>query len=368
MRIAKKWVAVAAGLLAFALVGGSLPAASAAPGDPLNPQSNGSEGGLFVYSNTGALIDDPSYVFARTEPLFGSGSQAHVMAAILGTSEATTGSTETYTFISSAANLRASGTDSWEAWAPGALPEGGIVAPTLTASDQSFGNGSGLSGVFADVGGTYYLGVAFTKNNGITVDSAVYRTMHILSGNRFSLGPVEIEPAAGTADQQSADGTGALGAESPMGFEPLNATAATETFELIMPAAGTIDLGEVQRNGSTALPATLGQFTVIADRSVEPGWELNVLVSDFVSGEHLIAANALGYSPVSANPPLPDGIALGSAKAAGSGTFGPISTGAAGSTTSATGVAFNLSFAFAPPVDAAAGTYTSTVSLDLVSH
>ena len=367
MRIAKKWAAVAAILLTLALVGSSLSAASAAPGDPLNPQTNGSEGGLYIYSNTGALIDDPAYVFARTEPLFGSGSQTHVMAAILGTPAATAGSTDSFTFISSAANLRASGTDSWEAWAPGTLPEGGIVAPTLTASDQSFGNGSGLSGVFADVGGTYYLGVAFTKNGGITVDSAVYRTMHILSGNRFTLDPIEVE-AADSTEQVPADGAGALVSESPMGFETMNATAATEGFELIMPAAGTIDLGQAQRSDSTVLPALLGQFSVIADRSFEPGWELNVVVNDFVSGEHLIAATALGYTPVAVNTPLPVGISIGSAKAAGSGDFGPITTGAAGSTTTATGVAFDLGFTFAPPVDAAAGTYTSTVSLDLLSH
>ena len=365
MRFAKTWAALVAPVLALALVGGSLTAAHGAPGDPALPQSNGSEGGLFVFSHTGTPIDDPSYIFARSEPLFGSGGQGQLMAPILGTPEATAGSTESYTFIASAATLRAGGVTAWEAWAPGALPDGGLITPTLTASQQNSAAGDGLQQIFADVGGTYYLGVAFTRNHGITVDSAVYRTMHILSGNRYTLDPVEFEPDA-PAPGGSGDGASTLGSETLGGAEMLDAPAATEAFELVAPAAGTIDLGEARRNGTTAESTPLGQFTVYADRSVEPGWQLQVVVDEFRSGEHRIAASALGYEPVAVSA-LPVGIALGVAKPAGHSGFAPIATGAAGSTTTATGATLDLHLSFAPPTDAAAGAYLSTVSLDLVS-
>lgn len=365
MRIAKKRVLLVGGLLAFALMGGSLSAASAEPGDSLHPQLNGSEGALYLFSSSGTLIDDPSHVFARAEPIYASGNGADLMDPVLGSPEATGASTESYTFIASADMVRASGRTSWEAWAPSALSGGGVIAPTLTAHAQSGSNGGGLDGVFLDVGGSYLLGVAFTKNRGLTVDSALYRTMHILPGNRFTIDPIELEAP--------------VAVESPVGIaqpDPVSratsapaaqaaAQAPTEAFELIMPAAGTIDLGSAARRASTSA-AELGQFTVIADRTGERGWELSVVASDFLSGEHRIAATALGYAPIGLSQ-LPTGVTLGAAKAAGAGTFGPIVMGEPSSTTTALGIDLNLNFTFVPPEGAAAGTYLSTVSLDLVS-
>lgn len=374
MRIAPTRGVVAATLLALLLIGfpppSSLPAAAAAPAIPVVPQPNGSEGALFVYSNTGNLIDDPGYVFARSEPIFGSASGAQLMAPIAGTAEATAGSTESFTFISSAANIRAGGTTAWEAWAPGTMPAvGGIVAPALTASRQT--GGDRLSSVFADVGGTYHLGVAFTRNNGVTVDFAAYRTMRILPNNRFTLDPIVTESSEPDPSAPGLLESGWAGsADAPLLQEALDAEVPSEVVELVMPAAQTISLGEVGRGDSTdAAPSVMSGLTVIYDRSDGPGWQLTMTATDFVSGTgqtaRSIPAAALGYAPV-ADGGLPPGISLGAPKAAGAGGTGQIAAGGAGSTTTADGVRLELGLTFRAPPDAAPGNYTSTVSFTLI--
>lgn len=358
------------GLLSLLLVTTLSPAASAAPGStstPLATQSNGSDGGLFVYGSTGTLIDDPTYVFARAEQIYGSGGADHLMSPITGPSERVAGSTQTYTFIASQPTLRG-GKYAWEAFSEGITTSGSAVAPTLTAS--SLTSGAGLAGVFSNVGGTYYLGIAFTKNNGVTVDSATYRTMHILEGNRYTLDAVEMNapaaPASSPAESEML---------APLTEQPLEAKAAadaetsdlpepTETFELQMPTGTTINLGEVER--SSATEADTNAFTIIADKAEQPAWSLSMAASTFTSGSNEIDAIALGYTPTSSSP-VPTGITLGQPKAPGSGEFGPIVSGETNARTGAAGVTLNLGLVFAPPADAAAGTYTSTVSFTLIS-
>ena len=456
MTRATKWKAVASGLLALALVGGSAVAANAAPGDPLNPQPNGSEGPLYIMNgDTGEVISDSEKVFDRAETILGSGSATDYLAPILGTPANTTASTQGYVFLASETNVR-KGVVHWEAydnWGPLGSTKA-IVGSNLTVGSLGFGNGTGLDGVFQNVGGTYYLGVAFTKNSGVTVDSAVYRTVTILAGNKFTVSPIAVEGAApaptaptqqdlaanpgkqvanlvapvdadstiiainaGVANANKTLNVGAYSTYTDLGTVTLDANgeaaidvAGTFTdnsehtlvlwesdgtlvaygtfqmnytsvtsgtnpvtvdvttsnkFELVAPAAGTIDLGDVRRNQTTT-PVALGQFTVIDDRSNALGWDLNVSANDFVSGTNTISKAALGYSPVAVST-LPTGVTLGAAKLAGAGTFGVVASGAAGSSTTEAGLAFNLDLTFKSPVDAAVGTYTSTVSLDLVS-
>lgn len=453
MTLATKWKAAAAGLLTLALLGGSTASAYAAPGDVLNPQPNASEGGLFVYDGTtGDLISDPAHVFDRFEPIIGSGSATDFLAPIPGTPANTTASTNAYTFIASEANVRANGVILWNAYTLAGLINGQAKAVNLTPGDSMFGNGTGIDGIFNNVGGTYYLGVAYTKNDGVTVDSAIYRTMTILANNTYTLAPVALEesvtPVAPTqADLVAnpdkelaslvapvvADGTtltidagiananktlnvGAYSTYTDLGTVTLDATGqgtvdasaftdntphtlvlwesdgtlvgygafqmnyvsvlsgsnpvtvdvtVSQKFELIAPASGTIDLGDVRRNQTTA-PVALGQFTVVDDRETKLGWDLNVSADDFVSGANTISQLALGYAPVAVGT-LPAGIGLGSPKAAGQGVFGAAFSGSPGSSTGELGQAFNLDLTFKSPIDAPTGTYTSTVSLDLVS-
>lgn len=148
---------------------------------------------------------------------------------------------------------------------------------------------------------------------------------------------------------------------------PLEVEVTTSNkFELVAPAAAKVDLGDVKRNQETT-PVNLGQFSVIDDRDVLKGWDLNAKAADFAGPNAAkIGGLALGYAP-SAVSTLPTGVSLGTAKAAGGGAFGAIASGAAGSATTEAGSAFDLALSFKAPVDAAKGQYTSTLTLDLVS-
>lgn len=453
MTLVTKWKAAAAGLITLALLGGSTAVAHAAPGDVLNPQPNASEGGLFIYDGmTAELISDPAHVFDRFEPIIGSGSATEFLAPILGTPANTTASTNAYTFISSEENVRANGIILWNAYSWAGLINGQAKGVNVTPGDSMFGNGTGIDGIFNDVGGEYYLGVGYTKNNGVTVDSAIYRTMTILPDNKYTLAPIALEESvtpvapteadlaenpekqianlvapvaadsttvsidAGIANANKTLNVGAYSTYTDLGTVTLDANGqgtvdasvftdntphtlvlwesdgtlvgfstfqmnyvsvlsgsnpvtvdvtTSQKFELIAPASGTIDLGDVRRNQTTA-PVALGQFTVIDDRDTKLGWDLNVSADDFVSGANTIPQAALGYTPVALGA-LPAGITFGNAKVAGQGAFGAAFSGAPGSSTGELGQAFNLDLTFKSPVDAPTGTYTSTVSLDLVS-
>ncbi|MGK0741362.1 hypothetical protein ACSHWG_05705 [Leucobacter sp. Z1108] len=456
MTLATKWKAAAAGLLTLALLGGSTASAYAAPGDVLNPQPNASEGGLFIFDGmTGDPISDPAHVFDRFDPIIGSGSPTELLGPILGTPANTTASTNAYTFIASEENVRANGVILWNTYTLAGLVGGQAKGANLTPGDSMFGNGTGVDGIFNNVGGTYYMGVAYTKNDGVTVDSAIYRTMTILANNKFTLAPVALEESvtpptpvapieadlaanpgkqvanlvapvvadattltidAGVANANKTLNVGAYSTYTDLGTVTLDANGqgtvdasvfadnsahtlvlweadgtlvgfgtfqmnyvsvltgsnpvtvdvtTSKKFELIAPAAGTIDLGDVRRNQTTS-PVALGQFTVIDDRETKLGWNLNVSANDFVSGANTIGQIALGYNPVAVGA-LPGGISVGNAKVAGAGVFGTAFSGAAGSSTGEIGQAFNLDLTFKSPIDAPVGTYTSTVSLDLVS-
>ncbi len=137
-------------------------------------------------------------------------------------------------------------------------------------------------------------------------------------------------------------------------------------FEFVAPVNQTVDLGDVKRNKTTT-PVALGQFSVIDDRDVLLGWNLNISATAFTGpGGATIASTALGYTPA-ASGGTQDGVTLGTAKTAGGGAFGVLASGAANSSTTEDGAIFNTDLTFKAPVDAAKGTYHSTLTLDLVS-
>lgn len=136
-------------------------------------------------------------------------------------------------------------------------------------------------------------------------------------------------------------------------------------FELVAPAATLIDLGDVRRN-QTTVPVALGQFTVYDDRDVLSGWNLNVTAADFAgAGNTTVAKTALGYAPRAVA--LTEGVTVGAAKPAGEGSFGVLAEGAVGSSTAEVGAVLDTDLTFKAPINAAKGTHTSTLTLDLVS-
>lgn len=466
MNISKKWSVAAAASLTLALVSGGALSANAAPGDPLNPQPNGSKGSFFLYNaDTGELADgDPTRVYTRSEGLIASASSTDVLAEINpAPARPVTGATPftgVYRFLSTTdAADRDGGTNTWNAYATDAAagPNGGTMVPDFTL-DAFF---SGPGGIADDIaaGGTYWYGVAYTINNGVTVVGTVYREINITAGSgNYTVGAVVVEPPVGpdlivegdlvspeTATLTSAadstvvaidagaanagktldvaafkggervelgssvvfDATGKAsvdvagkgfvagtgyklfaydhsGADEVLaawGTFTLTSTAPvydtnSETdltvdvtnsgrFELVAPAATTVDLGDVRRNQTTT-PVALGQFTVFDDRDVLSGWNLNVTAADFTGpGATTVAKTALGYTPVGIA--LTDGVTLGAAKAAGAGVFGVLAEGAVGSSTAEIGAVLDTNLTFKAPINAAKGTHTSTLTLDLVS-
>ncbi len=128
--------------------------------------------------------------------------------------------------------------------------------------------------------------------------------------------------------------------------------------------ATSVDLGEVKRGESTT--ASLGNFKVIVDRALLPGWTLTAATSPFVNasaGNDQIAASALSIAPAIVSGES-TGLTVAGAPLAGSGVF---AEGAANSSTLEAGTTFNANLTFAAPAAAKAGTYTSTLTLTLVS-
>ncbi|WP_194409925.1 hypothetical protein [Microbacterium cremeum] len=209
MTISKKWQAAAAGALALALVGGGAGAANAAPGDPLNPQPDGtaaagSKGGFFLFDgNTGEPADsNGTRVYAKDETIIGSASATDVDAEInAAASRPVTGATTftgVYAFLAkkNSTDLMG-GINTWNAYHVDAAagPNGGTLQPALTL--ESFVDGPG--GIADDIaaGGTYWYGIAYTNLNGVQVAGAVYREITIEPGTgNYTVTPSVLETEA----------------------------------------------------------------------------------------------------------------------------------------------------------------------------
>ncbi len=119
-----------------------------------------------------------------------------------------------------------------------------------------------------------------------------------------------------------------------------------------------IDFGDVRRNATAT--QSLGKVTVIDDRNVLSGWELDAAWSAFTNGTDSIATSALTIVPKAyAGSTLIPGVTLGT-------TAGAIAESTAVSTL-ATGALFDADLTFTAPKDAAVGEYRSTLTLTLTS-
>ncbi len=200
MIFTKKLRVAAAGALALALAVGMAPTAHAAPGDVLNPQANGSKGSFFLYDENFVRADvDPATVFTRSTYLSGSASPTDFLAELNpAATRSVTGATAftgAYKFLSDKTPAaRDGGTNTWKAFASEgtgvAGPNGGTLMPELTLNALT----NGIDTVVA-AGGSYWYGIAYTTNNGVTTVGAVYREINITAGSgNYTVGPVEVVP------------------------------------------------------------------------------------------------------------------------------------------------------------------------------
>src|SRR5262245_46625393 len=127
--------AAAVGVLALGLVAGTATTAMAAPGDPLNPQPNGSEGGVFFWdANTGEVRETPGYVYAYNEGLVAAGSGTDFLAPTLCPPTAT----GAYAFVTQPGTER-TGVDGWQAYRLDALIGGNVSLADMTLENQADG-------------------------------------------------------------------------------------------------------------------------------------------------------------------------------------------------------------------------------------
>lgn len=273
--------------------------------------------------------------------------------------------------------------------APGAP---GIWLPTMKPEGLTVlgdGNPSGTMAVKA-VGGEYSFGIAFTQYNGVRVsqDGVFFQHITVEPGNtgKWTIDPV-VRPAGhewGTAlgqwDQSLFNTAGGWVASDSGPVDPDQETAeaqiraqVTESvtsdgpLELVAPFTEPVVLGNATlENNRSVSTGTLGQVEVRDARALSrPGWTLTTAVDDFVreGGSESIAKSHFGIKPrvVSGT-----GVTAGAEQVAGSATYGStFAEGAAGSFGTSV---LNADLRFLAPEFAPAGTYTSTLTLTLVSR
>lgn len=201
MKITARLRAAAAGVLTLGLLAGGASAAFAAPGDIKNPQSNGSKGSFYLWdADNYVLADgDTSRIYTRSQPIVGSASSTNFNAEInpSATRPVASGFNQVWKFISEKNTTALNGgTNTWKAFSAdsAAGPNGGTKLPDLTL--DAFG--PAVDAVIAS-GGSYWYGIAYTTNGGVTTLGAVYREINITAGTgAYTVGAVEVEPAAAT--------------------------------------------------------------------------------------------------------------------------------------------------------------------------
>jgi len=405
-------------------------------------QTNGSAGAVYVFDTNGALTAN-STVLGWSDDAIASSSSANQN----GVFTCNANSTGSFAFLT-AASKSATASSTWDASKNlgSRVSSKDLLNVNLAPSSFNLGAPAGVK----SAGGSYYLGVACTSNNGLTVEAAYYRTVSVTAGTgaysttdtpvtnqfRVTTQPVSqtvaagsnvtftaafggTDPAAGTnikwqkaeasantvfADVASAttgtlvvsavtiaDDSGdkyqalvsndngatyitsdvaTLTVSSTTGSVSLNATvvdAADGTLSLAVPSAASVTFGSavLVANKSTST-GTLPNITVNDARvHSRPGWNLTASVTDFSYLTNSISKTQLGLvlNKVSATAAATQ---VGVTQVAGAASYpAVIATGDAANTVGETVI--NGALTFVAPQEKPAGTYTSTMTLTLVS-
>jgi hypothetical protein len=338
-------------LASLALFAGAVTVASAAV------QGNGSDGAVYILDEVGVPITDgTSNSFAANYLISSSSSNAE--AAIACPAQ----STGVASFLAATGSERTQG--SWSAYAPQAFSGAtknvvlGDVSPTALI------NGTPGQAAVKASGGNYSLGIACTTNNGLTVVGAFYRSIAVTA----STGAFTI---AATSDVVSTPAPTTV-TTGNIALSATTVAAVDGPLSLSVPAgaAATFGAPALVNNRSTTT-GTLPNITVSDGRvSTRQGWTLTATVADFVkTGDitNTIPKANLGIAPaIVSGSTTAAGITAGTATVAGSATYGaPFAEAAANSTVGET--VLNGALTFVAPQNKAAGTYTSTLTLTLVS-
>lgn len=142
-------------------------------------------------------------------------------------------------------------------------------------------------------------------------------------------------------------------------------------FSLINTSGASVHLANpVIVGGQSVVSGELGTFKVTDMRQVsKPGWSLKTDVADFKKGTDTIAASALGFAPKSVSQAGTGATAptMGAAQTSGSASYPWNFATLAGGAFSGVST-YNADLVFTAPAGKPAGTYSSTITLTLVSN
>jgi hypothetical protein len=330
--------------IAASLVGATFSAASAV-------EPNGSDAAIYLRDANTAELLAPGTVLQYNDDVIGSPDDQDYMHVWTGSADAV----EPRLFVSARGQERT--ISAWKAYAPQGFPTGSkdVLLPSMKLSGLINGNIAGVK----DAGGEYSLGFAFVKNNGLTIADAGVVYTHIT-----------VTPGTGAwtfaSPSSSTPTTPAVGS-ADINLSATTIAAADGTLSLDVPANATAVIGSPtlvdQLSTSTGV---LGEFTVKDSRiATHKGWTLTSTVKDFVAGASTIPAARLSVTPkiVAAKTTAAGVTAAAAAAASTTGTpFAEASDVAAVGDT-----VLNADLKFVAPATAAAGTYTSKMTLTLVS-
>ena len=310
-------------------------------------QTNGSDGPLHIYQS-GATLVSPADSFAWDDEVTASSSSTEATAITCPAGDGFR------TFISprgSEENL-----ENHTGWNYFAGQPSGLQFITPSGFIQGAAAGA------KSLGGQFSLGIACTSSNGTAVVSngVFYRHVTVTqgSGAMLAAATVDVAPAA-TSTTANRNGSVSLSATT--------IASADGTLSLSVPQGASVTFGTATLNAGnrSTSTGTLPQITVQDDRITSRlGWDLQTNVAAFVSGANTIASTNLAITPsIVANA---GGVTVASTPLAGSASYPfEIADAALDNGVGTTTISGGLTFV--APVGAPAGTYTSTLTLTLVS-
>jgi hypothetical protein len=341
MSFTKTKIALAVGV-ATALVSGVAVSAAYAV------ESNGSSVAMYQFDgDTGELVT-PGTVVAWTKGAVGGPNKTNIDDRFIGSADAT----DVRGFI--APRGQESNISAWTASTQGGFAPGTkeILQPNISPSSMIAGQFQKVK----DEGGQYSIGFAYVKNNALTIADAgvVFHHITVAPGGNYTF----------------EDPTGTAPVDAPVGSADINLSATTiaasdGTLSLVVPANTTAAIGNptLVDNLSTSTGA-LGDFTVKDSRVLtHKGWTLTSTVADFVAGSSTIPAARLSVTPKIVTTTAA-GVTVAAAGAAAT-TGKPFAEAGADATVGDT--VLNADLKFVAPATAAAGTYTSKMTLTLTS-
>ncbi|TFB94616.1 MULTISPECIES: hypothetical protein [Cryobacterium] len=363
MKLTKKMRFAAVGIVSLSLVAGAAAVASAAV------QTNGSDGPFYVFDRNIALVTDPTTVFQWNSDNFASGAATSYDVPTM----CPIASTGASIFLSDVGSERT--VLSWKATALSAFNPQPAVAGTkeviaATLTPITLINGLPGQAAVKAAGGTYSLGMACTTNNGVTVVGAFYRTIHVTAGTGAYT--VDAQADVAVTPTPTPTPTAPAGTTGDVALAPTVAAASNGVLSFSVPAgaAATFGAPTLVNNKSTTV-GTLGAVTVADGRIVtRNGWDLTANVADFkksTDAANTISNKQLGFVPtVTAVGTDATGVTAAAAQTAGTASYpAAFASGAAANTVGNT--VLNAALTFVAPQEKAAGTYTSVMTLTVVS-